>query len=229
VKNLTWQNPEQLFVAQVLINKVKSKCCGIKGSYKKAAYLCSTCLVKRKSMSEVQPYKLPEEKTSIVSDSMAVRITPDTDIATLRHNVMDAVYATSDQNALYSCLVFLSNQKQTLQSSVKEELLNRLDELSKLPDGWDGEGSLALSRNIVDFVKRIILLAADSSLQDWVAFPDARGYIYLDYTEDNNIAGVTISNHQVVAFIKRNGHLSKFSFDKLDEKEVLSLLEKVHG
>jgi len=31
VKNLTWQNPEQLFVAQELINKVKSKCCGIKG------------------------------------------------------------------------------------------------------------------------------------------------------------------------------------------------------
>ena len=148
-------------------------------------------------MSEVKPYKLPEEKTSIVSDSMAVRITPDTDIVTLRHNVMDAVYATTDQNALYSCLVFLSSQKQTLQSSVKKELLNRLDELSKLPDGWDGEG--------------------------------ARGCIYLDYTEDNNIAGVTITNHQVVAFIKRDGHLSKFSFDKLDEKEVLSLLEKAHG
>ena len=30
MKNLTWQNPEQLFVAQGLINKVKSKCCGIK-------------------------------------------------------------------------------------------------------------------------------------------------------------------------------------------------------
>ena len=30
MKHLTWQNPEQLFVAQVLINKVKSKCCGIK-------------------------------------------------------------------------------------------------------------------------------------------------------------------------------------------------------
>ena len=40
MKNLTWQNPEllgfaachkqELFVAQVLINKVKSKCCGIK-------------------------------------------------------------------------------------------------------------------------------------------------------------------------------------------------------
>ena len=42
MKNLTWQNPEQLFVAQELINKVKSKCCGIKVQLerlKKAAYL----------------------------------------------------------------------------------------------------------------------------------------------------------------------------------------------
>ena len=29
VKNLTWPNPEQLFVAQILIKKVKLKCCGI--------------------------------------------------------------------------------------------------------------------------------------------------------------------------------------------------------
>ena len=34
MKNLTWQNPEQLFVAQELINKVKSKCCGIKDNQK---------------------------------------------------------------------------------------------------------------------------------------------------------------------------------------------------
>ena len=34
MKNLTWQNPEQLFVAQELINKVKSKCCGIKVNIK---------------------------------------------------------------------------------------------------------------------------------------------------------------------------------------------------
>ena len=42
MKNLTWQNPEQLFVAQELINKVKSKCCGIKDenkSYKEIAAL----------------------------------------------------------------------------------------------------------------------------------------------------------------------------------------------
>ena len=39
MKNLTWQNPEQLFVAQELINKVKSKCCGIKVSDEKIEFL----------------------------------------------------------------------------------------------------------------------------------------------------------------------------------------------
>ena len=44
MKNLTWQNPEQLFVAQELINKVKSKCCGIKGGYGVyAGYTCNRC------------------------------------------------------------------------------------------------------------------------------------------------------------------------------------------
>ena len=38
MKNLTWQNPEQLFVAQVLINKVKSKCCGIKDNVSAIIY-----------------------------------------------------------------------------------------------------------------------------------------------------------------------------------------------
>ena len=37
MKNLTWQNPEQLFVAQELINKVKSKCCGIKEEQKSSS------------------------------------------------------------------------------------------------------------------------------------------------------------------------------------------------
>ena len=38
MKNLTWQNPEQLFVAQELINKVKSKCCGIKGKIETGSF-----------------------------------------------------------------------------------------------------------------------------------------------------------------------------------------------
>ena len=38
MKNLTWQNPEQLFVAQELMNKVKSKCCGNKVDHEIASF-----------------------------------------------------------------------------------------------------------------------------------------------------------------------------------------------
>ena len=52
MKNLTWQNPEQLFVAQELINKVKSKCCGIKGGIKDHVHILFL-LSKNESISHV--------------------------------------------------------------------------------------------------------------------------------------------------------------------------------
>ena len=53
MKNLTWQNPEQLFVAQELINKVKSKCCGIKDYENlKFGFLSSTRIQGKYSWSE---------------------------------------------------------------------------------------------------------------------------------------------------------------------------------
>ena len=52
MKNLTWQNPEQLFVAQELINKVKSKCCGIKDLYR----LTSSCQIPHYKPSGKQIY-----------------------------------------------------------------------------------------------------------------------------------------------------------------------------
>ncbi len=48
MKNLTWQNPEQLFVAQELINKVKSKCCGIK-------------------VKDILPFTLTQDKSNFIS------------------------------------------------------------------------------------------------------------------------------------------------------------------
>jgi len=55
VKNLTWQNPEplgfaasrveELFVAQVLIKKVKLKCCGIKVFSRSSMFIASAIIV----------------------------------------------------------------------------------------------------------------------------------------------------------------------------------------
>ena len=59
MKNLTWQNPEQLFVAQVLINKVKSKCCGIKVYEHTVAYTNETELrVVANDLEACEKYRL---------------------------------------------------------------------------------------------------------------------------------------------------------------------------
>ena len=112
--------------------------------------------------------------------------------------------------------------------SLVADMLKRLEELALLKEGWDGENSVSIDSGIQDFLRRVIMLSSDKELVNWVLFPDARGYLYLDYTEGKNLAGITIAPHQIVAFIKRDGHLSKYNYDHLNEQDVLNLLEEAH-
>ena len=180
-------------------------------------------------MSNSKSYQVPEAAPSLVADPVGVCISPNTDIQTLRHNVMDAVYATNDQSALYNCWVFLSNLTNQSETPIKGKMLKRLEELALLKEGWDGENSVSVDSGIQDFIRRVIMQSSDKELVNWVLFPDARGYLYLDYTEGKNIAGITIAPHQIAAFIKRDGHLSKYNYDHLNEQDVLNLLEEAHG
>ena len=66
MENLTWQNPEQLFVAQELINKVKSKCCGIKGMNKISFVLAFIAMVFNFSFASAQK-KVTIKSGTIVS------------------------------------------------------------------------------------------------------------------------------------------------------------------
>ena len=63
---MTWQNPEQLFVAQELINKVKSKCCGIKEEDK---YGC-------KEQIYIKAFPLDEVTKAIASLIVIIKIYP---------------------------------------------------------------------------------------------------------------------------------------------------------
>lgn len=138
----------------------------------------------------------------------------------------------------YICSMFLFDGKAMSKSksyqvpeaapSLVADMLKRLEELALLKEGWDGENSVSIDSGIQDFLRRVIMLSSDKELVNWVLFPDARGYLYLDYTEGKNLAGITIAPHQIVAFIKRDGHLSKYNYDHLNEQDVLNLLEEAH-
>ena len=71
MKNLTWQNPEQLFVAQELINKVKSKCCGIKEKIKEEiSVLAKDC--QRLTLQQIDVVKQIFEKQTYIGNTTKI-------------------------------------------------------------------------------------------------------------------------------------------------------------
>lgn len=195
------------------------------GRFEYLAYICK----KLQKMDKVKRYIISEDAgASFVEEPVHVRVSPNTDINTLRHSLMDAAYATNDNETIYKSLLVLLKTTSASPTPLKDKMQKRLEELSKLPDGWDGEGSLSIDRGVVDFVHRVIMISTEQSMENWVLFPDARGYLYFDYTQEKNIGGITISSHKIVAFIKKNGQLVKYNFDKLSEEDVVKVLEDAH-
>lgn len=179
-------------------------------------------------MNESKPYKLPEEEPWMVAETVATKVPTSADIKSLRHDLTDAIYATDNQQLLYSCLVFLNNQNSSV-SDLKAKNLARLSELACLADGWDGEGSLAINQTSLDLSRKAVLNVASELLEGWALFPDARGFVYWDYTHGKDIAGITIAPHKMVAFVKKGGQLHKYNFDKVRFSEIINILEEVHG
>lgn len=179
-------------------------------------------------MNESKPYKLPEDDSWMVAEAVATRMPADSDIKTLRHDLTDAIYATDNQQLLYSCLIFLNNQNPQ-RKDLKAKMLARLAELELLKDGWDGEGSLSVNQTSLEISRKAVLSVTSELLKDWVLFPDARGFIYWDYTHGKNIAGITIAPHKIVAFVKVAGELHKYNFDQVKFSEIIDVLEEVHG
>ena len=71
MKNLTRQNPGQLFVAQELINKVKSKCCGIKDKYLKLEF--SSVIEYIKKYSEKWGYRFWDDAIDAIAEAKKER------------------------------------------------------------------------------------------------------------------------------------------------------------
>lgn len=178
-------------------------------------------------MKDLKPYILPEDNPVMANDAIAARMPVNADIKTLRHQLMDAISITNNQQALYTCLVFLNNLTQT-DDDVKNKLLSRIEVLSQLQDGWDGEGSLKLDSEVLELSRDVIKSTSSDLLKDWVLFPDARGYLYWDYTQGKDIAGITIASGEVVAFVKKDGNLQKFVFHRANIDDVVFILKKTY-
>ena len=110
-----------------------------------------------------------------------------------------------------------------------DNLLQRINSLSKLEDGWDGEDSKAINRQCIGKLKQILDRTDDILLDGWTLFPDVHGYLYLDYTKSNCIAGITMMPDKMVYFIEKDGNLLKSDGLQITSENLISILRNVNG
>ncbi len=109
------------------------------------------------------------------------------------------------------------------------ELHQRADALGLLSDGWDGIDSRAISPQSIRKFKLAIGRADEKLLKGWTLFPDAHGFLYLDYTGSNAVAGITMTSDRIIYFIKKDGNTVKNDGTVFTSRNLLAVLERVHG
>ena len=136
MKNLTWQNPEQLFVAQELINKVKSKCCGIKDKLK-LRFLPEKKLKVAEAI-DGEYYKMDDG--SIIEDSYKFYKVEDEDVYyenefwTVDKSISIVIRLSSDRNRLEK--YYINKDKEELNSIERYVLKSKEDEKSEKLPSW---------------------------------------------------------------------------------------------
>ena len=110
-----------------------------------------------------------------------------------------------------------------------QKFLQRIDSLSQLKDGWDGDGSKAIDTTCIKKIRRIITKIDETLLKGWVLFPDAHGYLYFDYTGANSVAGITLMPYKMVYFVQKGDSVQKNDGMDFTSANLISVLEQVNG
>lgn len=116
-----------------------------------------------------------------------------------------------------------------MEGKLRRELSNRLASLSKLQDGWDGADSKAIDRQCIAKFKSVLSKATEKQLSGWALFPDARGYLYFDYTGEHVTAGITMTGDTLISFVQKGDTLEKNDGIPFTTASFISLLKNVNA
>lgn len=120
-------------------------------------------------------------------------------------------------------------RKALTQGKFHRELLDRVDSLGKLAEGWDGPDSKVIAPQSIRKFKAALGKAEEELLEGWVLFPDAHGFLYLDYTGHDVVAGITMTADRLIYFFRKDGKTVKNDGAAFTTRNLLSILERVHG
>lgn len=144
----------------------------------------------------------------------------------------DMAFGQNDSFSLVNQLVIVAEKNKTTEAVAGEEsfrVWNRLQELAQLKDGWDGSDSKQIRSKVIEHFQEILFRSSDLDFKDWVLFPEAHGYLYLDYSHQDNMAGISLTENDFSFFVIRNGETEKGENIPYRPENVISVLRQFNG
>lgn len=125
-------------------------------------------------------------------------------------------------------LITLENSKLDAAPRDKVKAIwQRVDDLACLQEGWDGPNSHRIHSEVIAEFKKVLNICTDSDVENISVFPQANGDLYLDYTKNENIAGITLTKDEVIFFKGTIDKLSKKGTFKFTPKELYNFISKL--
>ena len=100
-----------------------------------------------------------------------------------------------------------------------------IDELSKLEDGWAGNGSYAISKKVINNLKRVLLISENEDWTDWLIGPDVNATIGLQ--SKTNRAMISLGADEYSYFVRKNGKRVGDSHIKFTPESFLNVMHEI--
>ena len=83
------------------------------------------------------------------------------------------------------------------------DAFDKLNELSRLPEDWDGEGALPISPSIISNMKEVLLLSDNEDWENWTIGPETNACIGLQ--SKHSRACVSLGAKEFSYYVRKNG------------------------
>ena len=115
--------------------------------------------------------------------------------------------------------------EETASDSHIAKTFDRLDYLATLRRNWDGEDALPVSRQVINNLKRVLLISDNDDWKDWMIGPDTNATLGLQSA--NTDACISIGTEEFSYYADINGKEYHASHVKFTPKSFLDVMRTI--